>query len=82
MHPHMYEESPELIIEFKNLLSSTCTFVENWDNEIFFPTTYRLYGKKYPARKACQEYIEQAKSQLSECDIRERESEDMQMTQQ
>ena len=82
MHPQKYEESPDLISEFKNLLSSTCTFVDNWDNALILPTTYRLYGKKYPARKACQEYIDQVRSQFSECDIRERSSEDMQNPQQ
>ena len=66
MHPQHYEDNPNLISEFKDLLLSTCTFVDNWDDDIISPTTYRLYGKKYPARKACQEYIDQVRSHVGQ----------------
>ncbi len=82
MHPDKYEEDPRLISEFKDLLLSTCTFVDNWDDDIISPTTYRLYGKKYPARKACQEYIDQVIAQFSEEDMRTCTSNDMQTPQQ
>jgi len=38
--------NPELLFEFKELLSSTCTFVDDWNNELITPTTYRLFGGK------------------------------------
>ena len=82
MHPQHYEDNPSLISEFKDILLSTCTFVDNWDDDSISPTTYRLYGKKYPARKACQEYIDQVRSQFSEADMRTCTANDMQTPQQ
>ena len=82
MNPMEYDDNPELLLEFKHLLSSTCTFVDSWCNDIITPTTYRLYGKKYPARKASEEYVCQVKSQLSRRQFRERRSEDSQNPQQ
>ena len=82
MHPQKYEDNPSLITEFKDLLISTCTFVDTWSDDIITPTTYRLYGNKYPARKACQEYIDQVRSQFSAEEMRTSTSEDMQNPQQ
>ena len=82
MNPDMYDRNPDLISEFKDLLSSTCTFVDNWNDDIISPTTYRLYGKKYPARKASEQYIEQVRSQFDNNDVRERSAEDIQNPQQ
>ena len=44
MNPNFYDDNPELITEFKNLLLDTCTFVDSWSDEIISPNTYRLYG--------------------------------------
>ena len=82
MNPDMYDRNPDLISEFKDLLSSTCTFVDSWNDDIISPTTYRLYGKKYPARKASEQYIEQVRSQFDNNDVRERSAEDIQNPQQ
>ena len=81
MNPSEYKKNPQLISEFKELISSTCTFVDNWNHEIITPTTYRLYGKKYPARKAIQEYIDQVQSKLSVNEMRIVKSKDMQTPQ-
>ncbi len=81
MNPVMYEENSSLISEFKSFLSSTCTFLENGKDDIITPTTYRLYGKKYPARKASIEYIEQVQSHLSEDSMRISVSNDKQIPQ-
>ena len=51
MNPIHYDNDSTLISEFKDLLLSTCTFVDNWDNEVITPTTYRLYGK-IPSKKS------------------------------
>ena len=82
MNHMQYDDNPELMLEFKHVLSSTCTFVDNWCNDIISPTTYILYGKKYPSRKSSEEYIVQVKSHLSRRQFRERISEDSQNTQQ
>ena len=44
MHYKEYEENPELLDKFKNLLSETCTFVDSWSLPVITPSTYRLYG--------------------------------------
>ena len=51
MNPRAYVENPELISEFKELLSVTCTFVNSWNSEVITPSTYRLYGKNIPQDK-------------------------------
>ena len=51
MHPNEYEEKPELIDEFEELLLSTCTFFSSWNDDKITPSTYRLYGKKMPVCK-------------------------------
>ena len=55
----------------------TCTFVESWNDELITPTTYRLYGKKYPARQASEQFINQVRSQLNHDEVRERASVDI-----
>ena len=56
-------------------------FVDDWNNKLITPTTYRLFGKKYPARMASEAYIEQVQNKLSEEDIRVSESIDLQQPQ-
>ena len=78
MNPNCYDENPDLITEFKNLLLHTCTFVDNWNDEIISPTTYRLYGKKFPARQASEQFIRQVRSQLNRNEVRQRAAVDVQ----
>ena len=82
MNPRSYEENPCLITEFKELLSETCTFVDNWNDELITPTTYRLYGRKVPAKKASQEYIDKVCYKLDHHQFIKRQSIDLQMPQQ
>ena len=82
MNPRKYDENPELISEFKSLLSSTCTFVDSWNDPIISPMTYRLYGKKYPAQQSSKRYIDQVKCQLQTHKRRVKISEDYQTPQQ
>ena len=79
MHPDDYEKNPVLIDEFENLLSSTCTFVSSWDDDRITPSTYRLYGKRMPAKEATDSYIHQVKNQLEENMVNERVSVDIMM---
>ena len=79
MHPDKYEEDPGLIKEIKSLLLSTCTFVSSWDDDKITPSTYRLYGKRMPAKEATDLYIQQVKTQLPKDMVNERFSEDIQI---
>ena len=78
LNPVKYEEDESLIPEFKELLLNTCTFVDNWDSDAISPNTYRLYGKKLPARQECAKYVEQVKHQLHTHQYQEIMSEDIQ----
>ena len=78
LNPVKYEEDESLIPEFKELLLNTCTFVDNWDSDAITPNTYRLYGKKLPARQECAKYVEQVKHQLHNNQYQEIMSEDIQ----
>lgn len=76
MNPRMHDENKSLIPEFKRLLSKTCTFVNSWSDPIISPTTFHLYGKKYPSREASKKYVQQVKSQLRRNQSRESIDED------
>jgi len=52
MHYSKYEENNDLIIEFKNLLRSTCTFVQTWSSDKITPSTYRLFSKKVSSKRS------------------------------
>ena len=78
MHPKAYEDNPELLTELSQLIKDNCTFVDSWNSPEICPGVFRLYGKKYPAKKASKEYIESVKAQLSVGEYRERKSEDIQ----
>ena len=58
MHYSKYVSNPDLITEFKTLLSNTCTFVPSWTSPEITPSTYRLYGKKFPAKEATRQFVE------------------------
>lgn len=52
--------NPQLVTRFVELLKCI-TFVEDWGSEIITEETYRLYGKKVPAKKAAQNYVKTVK---------------------
>eukprot|EP00957_Ditylum_brightwellii_P089253 6796714-Ditylum_brightwellii.AAC.1 len=54
-HNHsILSQNPQLIEEFLTLVSENCAFVENWNDEAITPSTYRLYGKRVPAKEAAR----------------------------
>ena len=72
-----FAESPELIDEFVELVSSNFTFVEDWTSEKITPSTYRLYSKKVPAKDASQQFVERARRQISASVLKCRKSDDV-----
>lgn len=79
MYPDKYEEDSGLTKEFKLLLLSTCTFVLSWDGGNITPCTYRLYGKRMPAKENTDLYIQQVKTQLLNNMVNEGYFEDIQI---
>ena len=65
MHYSAYVDDPELLVEFRTLVSNTCVFVENWDSPEITPSTYRLYGKKLPANEATRQFINNVRQTIS-----------------
>ena len=59
-----FENEPELIEAFVQLISDNCTFVEDWASEKITPSTYRLYSKKIPAKEAAQQYVDRVRRQV------------------
>jgi hypothetical protein len=54
----IFEEEPDLIDEFVRLLvSENFTFIDNWNDEQITPSTYRLYGRRVPAKEATRQFI-------------------------
>ena len=49
LNPKKYEENPELISEFKNMLLNTCTFVDDWSDK-----QYILQHLEYMEEKSCK----------------------------
>ena len=65
-----YEEDPALTDEFRRLIVSVYTFVDDWSSPEITPNTYRLYGKKNPPKNSVREYITQVKANLNHDEIR------------
>ena len=63
LHPDEY--STEILSEFKTLVSTSFTFVDDWNDPIITPDIFRIFSKKLPARHAVEAYISQVKAQLS-----------------
>ena len=77
MHYSKYEEDPELITEFKTLLDETITFVPSWTSPEITPSTYRLYGKKFPAKEATRQFIIGVRQNIAPSDLREKHADDV-----
>ena len=63
LHPDEY--STEILSEFKTLVSTSFTFVDDWNDPIITPDIFQIFSKKLPARHAVEAYISQVKAQLS-----------------
>ena len=75
-----YKAKPLVLKEFRDLLSTQCTFVSNWNTPLITPDVHRIYGKKKPAKVASDEYIQQVKNQLSPNEYIESFSKDVELT--
>lgn len=77
MHYSKYQIHPDLISEFKRLLGCTCTFVTTWNDPAITPSTYRLYGKKFPAKEATRQFVEGVRHSINHNDLREKNADDV-----
>lgn len=68
---------PQLVDEFIGLVSENFTFVEDWSSELITPSTYRLYGKKVPAKEAAKQFVERVRRSIDGINLREKSSEDV-----
>ena len=78
MHYKVYQQQPELLDEFKLLLSNTCTFVSDWSDPEITPSTYRLYSKKFPAKEATRQFISAVTQSIESNHIIEKNADDVQ----
>ena len=76
MSPDDYAD--ELISEFKSLLSSVCTFVDDWSSPEITPNTVRFYAKRCPVNEASRMHIDGVKSNFTMHQCRERKAIDLQ----
>jgi hypothetical protein len=75
----IFEEEPDLIDEFVRLLvSENFTFIDNWNDEQITPSTYRLYGRRVPAKEAARQFIERVRRSFEPNQLREKKAEDVQ----
>ena len=58
MNYREFINDPTLVDEFINMASDTFSFVDNWDNELIVPSTFRVYSKRVPAVDAAREFID------------------------
>ena len=73
-----FEEEPDLIDEFVRLVSENFTFVDNWNDEQITPSTYRLYGRRVPAKEAARQFIERVRRSFEPNQLlREKKAEDV-----
>ena len=77
MHYSKYVSNPDLITEFKTLLSNTCTFVPSWTSPEITPSTYRLYGKKFPAKEATRQFVDGVRRSINQSNLREKDADDV-----
>ena len=77
MHYSEYEKNEDLITEFKSLLRTTCTFVTTWSSNEITPSTYRLYSKKFPAKEATRQFVNNVRQSISAGNLREKKADDV-----
>ena len=65
MHPNRYKEKPQLLKRFQELASNIFTFVPTWKSDPIDNYTFRLFGKKKPAKAATNDYMVALKASIS-----------------
>jgi hypothetical protein len=66
-----------LLDEFSRLICDSCVFVDSWSAPEITPSTYRLYGKKHPAKEASKRFVEQIRQRSDIGILREHYSDDV-----
>eukprot|EP00957_Ditylum_brightwellii_P119306 9101990-Ditylum_brightwellii.AAC.1 len=73
----VYNEKPELLDDFLNLLEQTCVFVNSWNSPEITPSTHCLYGQKYPAKDASMHFVDLMRQRNDIGILREHHSSDV-----
>ena len=63
--------------KFIQLVSDNFTFVEDWTSDKITPSTYRLYGKRVPAKEAAKQFVERVRRSIQAHNLREKKSDDV-----
>jgi hypothetical protein len=71
------QQNPALVNEFLRLVSYNCTFVDSWTHDAITPSTYRLYGKRVPAKEASKNFTDRVRRSVTPDSLRERKAEDV-----
>jgi hypothetical protein len=59
-------------------VSENFTFIDNWNDEQITPSTYRLYGRRVPAKEAARQFIERVRRSFEPNQLlREKKAEDV-----
>ena len=61
MHYSEYEDDEGLLVEFRELVSNSCTFVDSWSDSKITPSMYRFYGKHFAAIEATNQFVDGVK---------------------
>eukprot|EP00984_Skeletonema_dohrnii_P023809 scaffold12895_cov164-Skeletonema_dohrnii-CCMP3373.AAC.6 len=59
MSPLLLQQRPDLVAEFRQLLSSTLTFVDSWDSDQILPLMLRVFSKRVSTTDALNEGTQQ-----------------------
>ena len=77
-HSHSaLSRNPELVNDFIQLVSDNFTFVEDWTPDKITPSTYRLYGKRDPAKEAAKQFVERVQRSIPAHQLRDKKSDDI-----
>ena len=59
------QKNCQLIARFRQLCSTSFTFVQTWDNPAINASTFRLFSKKVPALEVAQDYTRRVHRQFA-----------------
>ena len=79
MHSYYLRDHPEIIEEFRSLVSNNCTFVLTWDHPLINDLCYRMFGKHNAAKDALFSYLRKKEKELKSYEYILRNSVDSQV---
>ena len=68
---------PTIVDEFVTKVSESFTFVSSWSSPLIEADTFRLYGKRVPAREAIINFVQRIQNTFSPSDVRQSKAVDL-----